>query len=694
MLKRVACGAPDFAVTRNGSREPQTVGYVETKDLNADLAIVEQSEQLERYRRGLDNLVLTDYLEFRWYVDSSLRHTARLGALDHVKQRIIRDRTGAKDLYELLAGFLSHSPPPITRARDLAERLARPTHMIRNTIASALDQGKASDDLRGLRNAFAEVLVPNIANDAFADMFAQTLAYGLFAARVNHDPTQGRFQRLGAASEIPRTNPFLRNLFAQITGPTLDDEPFAGFVDDVVQLLAECDMESILLEFGKSAAREDPVVHFYETFLAAYDPELKEKRGVYYTPEPVVSYIVRSVDHLLKEQFNLPDGLADQSTTSYTVETYTDDSQDNSKSVRAKRESPRVLILDPATGTGTFLYAVVELIREKFMQRRDAGLWSGYVQEQLIPRLFGFELLMAPYAVAHLKLAMQLAGQNLPKEARQDWNYEFASTERLNIFLTNTLEEGLKQTELTLGQYISQEANAAASIKRDMPIMVVLGNPPYSGHSANRSRTESGELTWIGELIEDYKRIDGQPIKERNLKWLQDDYVKFIRFGEWRVSRSGSGILAFITNNGYLDNVTFYGMREHLMQTFTEIYLLDLHGSTDKSDRAPAGTRDENVFDITLGASIGIFVKSGPRDGSARIYHADIWGDRSNKYKWLAEHDLASTDWERLSPTSPDYGFSPIDLRLRSEYRSGWHLRSIFPTNSVGIVTSRDFPSV
>lgn len=216
--QRVACGAPDFAVSRNATREPQTVGYVETKDLGADLAAVERSEQLERYRRGLENLVLTDYLEFRWYVDGSLRHTARLGALDHVKQRIIRERAGADDLYELLAGFLSHSPPPITRARDLAERLARPTHMIRNTIASALDQGKASDNLRGLRNAFAEVLVPNIANDAFADMFAQTLAYGLFAARVNHDPTQGRFQRLGAASEIPRTNPFLRNLFAQITG--------------------------------------------------------------------------------------------------------------------------------------------------------------------------------------------------------------------------------------------------------------------------------------------------------------------------------------------------------------------------------------------------------------------------------------------------------------------------------------------
>ena len=428
---RVACGAPDLAVTRNASREPQTVGYVETKDLDADLATVESVANSLSTGAAWKTLVLTDYLEFRWYVDGSLRQTARLGTLDRVKQRIIRDRSSADDLHDLLTGFLGRRPPSITSAKELAERLARPTHMIRNTIDFALSKGSASDVLRGLHQAFATVLVPNIANDAFADMFAQTLAYGLFAARVNHDPTEGKFQRRDAAREIPSTNPFLRNLFQQITGLSLEDEPFVGFVDDLVQLLDECDMESILKDFGRKVAREDPVVHFYETFLAAYDPELREKRGVYYTPEPVVSYIVRSVDHLLRERFDLPDGLADQGTTAYSVDTYTDGGQDDSKSAGATQELPKVLILDPATGTGTFLYAVIELIRERFIQRRNAGLWSSYVQEQLLPRLFGFELLMAPYAMAHLKLGMQLAGRNLTEEARQDWHYDFESSERL-----------------------------------------------------------------------------------------------------------------------------------------------------------------------------------------------------------------------------------------------------------------------
>ena len=687
---RVACGAPDLAVTRNASREPQTVGYVETKDLDADLATVETSEQLQRYRRGLENLVLTDYLEFRWYVDGGLRQTARLGTLDRVKQRIIRDRSSADDLHDLLTGFLGRRPPSITSAKELAERLARPTHMIRNTIDFALSKGSASDVLRGLHQAFAEVLVPNIANDAFADMFAQTLAYGLFAARVNHDPTEGKFQRRDAAREIPRTNPFLRNLFQQITGLSLEDEPFVGFVDDLVQLLAECDMESILKDFGRKVAREDPVVHFYETFLAAYDPELREKRGVYYTPEPVVSYIVRSVDHLLRERFDLPDGLADQSTTAYSVDTYTDGDQDDSKSAGATQELPKVLILDPATGTGTFLYAVIELIRERFIQRRNAGLWSSYVQEQLLPRLFGFELLMAPYAMAHLKLGMQLAGRNLTEEARQDWHYDFESSERLNIYLTNTLEEGLKQSELTLGQFISQEANIAAEIKRDKPIMVVLGNPPYSGHSANRSRTDSGEKTWIGTLLDSYYKVDGQSLGERNPKWLQDDYVKFIRFGQWRIARSGSGILAFITNHGYLDNPTFRGMRQQLMETFTDIYLLDLHGSAKKGQRGPGGAPDQNVFDIQQGVSIGIFVKAGANNDPARVYHTDLWGERTEKYEWLAANDMTTTEWEEITPTSPKYRFKPINAAVESEFNKGWDIKQIMPTNSVGITTSRD----
>ncbi len=708
--QRVACGAPDFAVSSNASASSLAVGYVETKDLDTDLALVQSGEQLQRYRRGLENLMLTDYLEFRWYVDGSLRQTARLGTLDRIRQRIVRDRSSVDELHDLLAGFLSHQPPPITRAKELAERLARPTHMIRNTIATAFARGQTSGTVRGLHQAFAEVLVPDLPVDDFADMFAQTLTYGLFAARVNHDSTHGTFQRLGAASEIPRTNPFLRNLFEHITGLTLDDEPFIDFVDDLVQLLATSDMESILQDFGRQAGQEDPVVHFYETFLAVYDPDLREKRGVYYTPEPVVSYIVRSVDYLLKKRFGLAEGLADPASTEYAVSTSVENSEGSSKDSSELRQVPKVLILDPATGTGTFLYKVISLIREQFMQNDDAGMWSSYAREQLLPRLFGFELLMAPYAVAHLKLSMQLSGLDLPVGARPNWRYDFESTERLNIFLTNTLEESIKQSEVMLGQFISQEANAAAEIKREMPIMVVLGNPPYSGHSSNpsykapmegqsqdvqgdrrsRSRPARSKKTWIGRLIEEYKKVDGQKINERNPKWLQDDYVKFIRFGQWRVAQSGEGVLAFITNNGYLKNPTFRGMRQSLLNTFSEIYLLDLHGSVNKGDRSPDGALDQNVFDIRLGTSIAIFVRTGTKNGPARVYHADLWGKRNEKYEWLAASDVSTSDWEEITPSSPKYRFKPINVAVESEYNRGWDIRQVMQTNSVGITTSRD----
>ena len=688
---RVACGAPDLAVTRNASHEPQTVGYVETKDLDADLATVETSEQLQRYRRGLENLVLTDYLEFRWYVDGGLRQTARLGTLDRVKQRIIRDRSSSDDLHDLLTEFLSRRPPSITSAKELAERLARPTHMIRDTITASLAQRRASDLLRGLHKAFADVLVPNIANDAFADMFAQTLAYGLFAARVNHDPTEGKFQRRDAAREIPSTNPFLRNLFQQITGLSLEDEPFVGFVDDLVQLLDECDMESILKDFGRKVAREDPVVHFYETFLAAYNPELRKLRGVYYTPEPVVSYIVRSVDYLLKERFGLPEGLADQTATSSAVPTYLGTPEDRTESGEALQQSPKVLILDPATGTGTFLYKVIELIRERFMQSGNAGLWSSYVQEQLLPRLFGFELLMAPYAVAHLKLGMQLAGHDLAEAARQDWRYDFTSSERLHVYLTNTLEEGLKQSEMSLGRFISQEANAAAAIKRELPIMVVLGNPPYSLRSGKSSQAKTNKNNWIGRLVDDYYKVDGQPLGEQNSGMLQDDYVRFIRFAQWRIARSGSGILAFITSHSYLENSTFRGMRQQLMQTFSDMYIVDLHGNARRRERAPGGGPDENVFDdIQQGVAISLFVKDSEEMEVARIHHAHLWGERNQKYTWLAENSVETTNWTIVDASPPDYLLTQQQNDYREEYELGWKVTRIMPHNSTGIKTHRD----
>jgi len=640
--KRIECGAPDLVVWETTKHGPLTIGYIETKDLGKSLDEVEKSEQLRRYLKNLPNLVLTNYLEFRRYVEGEVRERASLGLLDAKSKKINREKGGKNAVEELLVNFLAHTPETIGKPEVLAQRMAHLTHMIRNMVIEAFEKGKASSILRDLRKAFADTLIPELDSPdrtgEFADMYAQTIAYGLFAARCNHHhvapacfvaeraafpvtPASRRhrgeaawdggatvvpFRRQDAASEIPKTNPFLRKLFGILTGPDMDEEPYAGFVDDLVGLLAHSDIGAILENFGKRTRREDPVVHFYETFLATYDPQLREKRGVYYTPEPVVSYIVRSVDSVLKTRFGLSDGLADTATVEYEAE----DEQGNKK----KEKSPRVLILDPACGTGTFLYAIVDLIREQFMSRGDAGMWSGYVKQQLLPRLFGFELLMAPYAVAHFKMGMQLAGQDLTEKQRESWAYDFSGDERLNIYLTNTLEEAERkaQQEFYFVQFIAEEAEAAAEVKREKPIMVILGNPPYSGHSANRSWEVKGGKkvrTFIGELINDYYYVDGKPLGERNPKWLQDDYVKFIRWAQWRIERTGAGILAFISNHGYLDNPTFRGMRQSLLETFDDIWILDLHGNTKKREKTPEGGKDENVFDIQQGTAIAIMAK-------------------------------------------------------------------------------------
>jgi predicted helicase len=515
-------------------------------------------------------------------------------------------------------------------------------------------------------------------------MYAQTLTYGLFAARVNHRGPE-LLTLDNAWHDIPKTNPFLRTLFESVTGSALEDKPYRWVIEDLVHLLNALDMHAILEGFGKRTAQQDPIVHFYEDFLAEYDPELREKRGVYYTPEPVVSFIVRSVDHLLKERFGLAEGLADRSRVTYTVKR-------NGKEYTEK--SHKVLILDPACGTGTFLYFVVDLIRRRFMERREAGMWQGYVRDHLLPRIFGFELLMAPYAMAHLKLGMQLAGFDLPESQRKDWAYAFDVEERLGIYMTNTLEEPRPLGKPFPGfwRVIAQEANAAAHVKRDLPILVVLGNPPYSGHSANKG-------SWIDSLLKgSYYYVDGQPLGEKNPKWLQDDYVKFIRWGQWRIEQSGAGILAFITNHGYLDNPTFRGMREKLLKSFSEIYLLNLHGNAKKRERVPEdvqralgiGEQDENVFDIQQGVAIGIFVKEPEKSGPAKVFYADLWGVRERKYQWLLEHDVNHTEWEELSSQAPFYLFVPQERARLADHESGWKITEIMPVNSVGIVTSRD----
>lgn len=376
--KRIKCGAPDYVIDRNNL----TIGYIEAKDVDVPLDKIERDEQLKRYLRALDNLILTDYLEFRWFVQGEKLMSARL-ATPRSDKRLPLDKEGLVKVEQLLRSFLEHSAEPIRKPQDIAKRMARLAHMIRDIIIDAFQQKEASNNLKGLYLSFQEVLLPNLKESEFADMFAQTVAYGLFAARCNHKVNKP-FRREDAAREIPRTNPFLRRLFGTIAGPDLEDEPFVGFVDELAQVLAVTDIDAVLADFGKS--KGDPIIHFYETFLVEYDPKLRELRGVYYTPESVVSYIIRSVDYLLKEHFDCPDGLADAATVSYT--SVDEDGQERVET------APRVLILDPATGTGTFLYHVIGHIRESYRQMGNAGMWSSYVRQQLLPRLFGFELLI------------------------------------------------------------------------------------------------------------------------------------------------------------------------------------------------------------------------------------------------------------------------------------------------------------
>jgi len=662
--KHIECGAPDFILRKDSV----TVGYIEAKDIGKSLDEAEKTDQLKRYRDSLTNLVLTDYLEFRWYVDGECRLKARLGSATK-DRKIRRDKDGIQDIAELFSNFLSHRAEGVGTPRELARRMARQAHLIRNLIINAFQNEPEGGSLHTQLAAFRDNLIPDLSVEYFADMYAQTIAYGLFAARCSA-PDNKEFTRQNAAYLLPKTNPFLRKLFNTIAGPDLDDR-IAWLVDDLAQVLAQADMEAVLKDFGKHSGKEDPVVHFYETFLKEYDQRIREMRGVYYTPEPVVSYIVRSIDHLLKTRFNKPLGLADDKT----------------------------LILDPALGTATFLYMVINEIHQANTGKGQQGLWNNYVAEKLLPRIFGFELLMAPYAVAHLKLGLLL----------QETGYEFQSDQRLHVYLTNTLEEAFKKSEQLAGfnEYIVDEANAAAEIKKEKPIMVVLGNPPYSGISANDSiRTVTDpktgkpkqELTWIGKLIETYKTVDGNPLGEKNPKMLQDDYVKFIRFGQWRIERTGGGILALITNHGYLDNPTFRGMRQSLMNTFTNIYVLNLHGNVKKREVTPDGGKDGNVFDIQQGVAIGIFIKEPGKSSPAEVHYADLWGLRGEwpnpqqgtKYHALLETDIAATGWAELKPHSPFYLFVPRNEDQLAEYTNNWKITDIFPINSVSIVTHRD----
>ncbi len=630
-------GAPDFVIQQKNV----PLGHIEVKDVGVDLAHVivdsdkaepktTNGKQLKRYRAALPNLLYTDGLEWHWFVGGSLRQMLPImvAKWDARTKTLQRASDAEAQLTSLLQQFANHDALTISTPRDLAQRLAQIARWLDDLIGQVFQEQGNEGSLHQQLSAFRKTLLPTLSPAEFADMYAQTLVYGLFAARVAH-PKGTDFSLQAAGSFIPKTNPFLRTLFRQIADDELD-ERIAWLVEDCARLLAHTNMDTVMEHFGHATRQEDPVVHFYEDFLAAYDPKMRESRGVYYTPEPVVSYIVRSVDALLRSHFSKPTGLADEQT----------------------------LILDPATGTGTFLHTVVQQIHAELQDQGLAGTWNSYVPQKLLPRLFGFELLMAPYTMAHLKLGLLL----------QEFGYTFGSRERLGVYLTNALEDvpDDQQLAFTFARAIADEGKAATRIKRDQPVMVVLGNPPYS----NFGMLNKGK--WIHDLLDDYK----QGLGEKKIN-LDDDYIKFIRFGQWRIERTGSGILAFITNNSYIDGLTHRKMRQSLMETFTDIYILDLHGSSKKQEKSPDESKDENVFDIQQGVVVAIFVKEADTVGPAKVHHAALWGNRAHKYNYLAENDLGSTKWRDLEPDSERFFFVPKEFKGEQEYITGWRLEDI-----------------
>jgi hypothetical protein len=670
--KRSEHGAPDFVFLKKSN--PRIFqGYAEAKDVTANLDKVEKTNQMERYS-GYDNLFLTDYLEFRFFRNGEKTTTVSLGTIRD-GSLLLTPENGA-ELYRELAAFLERSPEQIRSGKRLAIIMGGYARRIRDNVTKFLTlETEKNASLEGMYAKMKDLLVHDLTPEKFADMYAQTLVYGLFVGRYN-DTSLEDFTRQEAQTNIPRSNPFLRHFFDHIAGIEFDQR-LAYIVDELCAVFAVSDVHTLIqkhLRLFEVENDRDPLIHFYEDFLKEYDPGLRKSMGAYYTPTPVVKFIIREVDRILKQDFGIRDGIASSEMFEREVETQPWRMPGERKDRLTKTEKiHRVQILDPAVGTATFLNETIKYIYEQ-KRATQAGQWPSYVREHLIPRLFGFELMMAPYTIAHLKLGMTL----------QETGVEDLGDERLNVYLTNTLEEGTpyqQRLELGLGQAIATESKLAADIKTTQPIMIVMGNPPYSGVSAN-------ETKFANSLIEKYKVEPGgqQRLQERK-HWLNDDYVKFMAFAEDMIERNGSGIVAMITNNGYLDNPTFRGMRWHLTQTFDKIYVLDLHGNAKKKETAPDGSKDENVFNIMQGVGIVLAVKTGSNQNDlADIYHAEFYGKRKEKLAALA----GSCSWKTVGVHNPMQNFTPQNDEGRLEYETQISINDLFKESVAGIVTARD----
>src|ERR1035437_6073215 len=636
--KKTEAGNPDFRIWDG---KQKIIGYIEAKDLGVDLDRIEDSEQLKRYLSTFPNVLLTNYTEFRLYRNEQLIDKVSVARPFIIKKLSTVPPIENEDkLSELLQRFLDFSLPKTFTAKTLAVELAKRTKFLKDEIViQELKTG--TEAIHGFYEAFKEYLIAGISQEEFADLYSQTITYGLFAARLGSGDD---FNRKLAYTFIPRSIGILRDIFKYIS---LEDIPLQMeiIIDDIAEVLACADAKKLLDQYYHAGKGSDPVLHFYETFLSEYDPATREKRGVYYTPEPVVSFIVRSIHQILKDKFNMADGLA----------------------------SKNVTLLDPAGGTLGFIYQAIELAVREVREKIGEGAVDSFIKERVLPNFYSFELMMAPYAIGHMKISFLL----------EELGYKMTDDERVKYYLTNTLEmQELQESKFPGMSSLSHESHEAGKIKKQVPILVILGNPPYSYDSSNK-----GE--WISDKLKEYYQIDGKPLGEKNSKWLQDDYVKFIRFAQWKIDQAGKGVLGFITNHSYLDNPTFRGMRKSLMNSFDEINILDLHGNSKKKEKAPDGSKDENVFDIQQGVAIAFFIKH-KKGKSKSFLHSDLFGLREDKYDWLIKHTIKNIKWTKVIPHPEFYQFIPTDNKFANHYYSFSKITEIFPVNNVGITTSRD----
>ncbi len=657
--KTTEAGNPDFRIWDGKNH---ITGYVEAKKPETySLDPIASSEQLKRYLATFPNLLLTNFYEFRLYQHGQFVGSVTIASpINATQMKKTPPLSQVEGFQALLERYFSFSLPAITDPKSLANALAKRTRFLRDeiiTIELAEEEMQGKKVLLNFYESFKKLLINNLTKEQFADLYAQTLTYGIFAARTR---SEGDFNRELIYKYIPNTLGILKSIFKFIS---YEDPPQAlvVLIDDISEILFMTDIKKILHSFYSEGKGSDPIVHFYETFLSEYDPKLREKRGVYYTPEPVVRYIVRSIHSLLKSHFGLADGLA----------------------------SEEVTILDPAAGTLTFPAEAIKVAIEEHKGKYGSGSIHKLIKHNILPHFYAIELMMAPYTVGHLKISYLLA----------EHDYELSEDERFKLYLSNTLEPDTPlQTELPISHDISEECALANKVKHQDPILVIMGNPPYSGASENSNAWTESLLKTDLDGAQSYYTVDGKPLNEKNPKWLQDDYVKFLRFAQWKIHKAGKGIVGMITNHGYLDNPTFRGMRQSLMHTFDEIYVLDLHGNSKKKETSPDGSKDENVFDIQQGTAIILMVKVDAascrkfkrQDGvSTMVQHHELFGLRQFKYDWLNDTEFQAESYQGLIPTSPFYLFRP-EATGNEHYLQWKSLPEIFPVNSVGIVTARD----